>query len=103
MPSGNRRLPRTVRNAMGPLMSGFSADSNSRYAPLVPTLPALEQPSAPKHYPFPNIPIDDDIFFEFLMCFFTIMSASLQYLHLYRTVWWLPHSYTNQAVVSSMI
>jgi hypothetical protein len=83
-------------------MSGFGSDvSTNRYTALgaaVPTLPVLEQPAAPKHFPFPNTPVDDDLFFESLMFLFTAVSGGLQFLHLYRTVWWLPHSYTRQAM-----
>lgn len=109
MPGGTRRIARTVRASpiTPPVISSFANEPcGQRYAPLgaaVPTLPALEQPAAPKHFPFPSTPVDDDLFFEFLMCFFTVTSAGLQYLHLYRSVWWLPHSYTNHALVSSSI
>ncbi|KAJ8959931.1 hypothetical protein NQ314_006133 [Rhamnusium bicolor] len=101
MPAGARRITRTVRTTpvAPPVVSSFEPCAQ-RYAPLgatVPTLPALEQPAAPKHFPFPNTPIEDDIFFEFLMCFFSIFSAGLQYVHLYRSVWWLPHSYTESS------
>lgn len=104
MPTGNRRLPRTLRNSIPSMMSGFGGDiSHSRYAVLgggVPTLPILEQAAAPKHFPFPNTPVDDDLFFELLMFMFSGICAGLQFLHLYRTVWWLPHSYNRQAMVS---
>nr|CAH7746110.1 unnamed protein product [Callosobruchus chinensis] len=73
----------------------------SRYAPLgasVPSLPALEQPLAPKHFPFPSVPHDDEITFEALHWFFIVGSAGFQFLHLYRSVWWLPHSFNKQAV-----
>lgn len=103
MPGSNRRLPRTLRNTMPPMMGGYGSEiSSNRYAPLgaaVPTVPALEQPAAPKHFPFPNTPVDDDLFFESLMFVFTLVAGGLQFVHLYRTVWWLPHSYTRQALV----
>lgn len=102
---GNRRLPRTVRSNVQvvQLINKVTDMINSRYTALgtsgMPTLQGLEQPSAPKHFPFPNTPVDDDLFFEALMFCFTITAASLQFLHLYRSVWWLPHSYNNQAMV----
>ncbi|KAG5876130.1 hypothetical protein JTB14_007537 [Gonioctena quinquepunctata] len=103
MPGGTRRISRTRTNPIAaPVISSFANEPcGQRYAPLgagVPTLPALEQPAAPKHFPFPNTPMDADLFFECLLWFFTIVTAGLQHLHLYRTVWWLPHSYTNQAL-----
>lgn len=103
MPGGGRRLPRTVRStvppAVVPLISGDMA--SNKYSPLgssAPTLPGLEQPPAPKHFPFPNTPIDDDLVFELLMFLYTTTAAGLQFLQLYRSVWWLPHSYNNHSV-----
>ncbi|GLH14971.1 Uncharacterized protein GBIM_19393 [Gryllus bimaculatus] len=49
----------------------------------------------PKHIPAPNIPQDGDILFEVMMFSFTSVTSFLQFLHLYRTVWWLPQSYTR--------
>ncbi|CAH1961422.1 unnamed protein product [Acanthoscelides obtectus] len=85
------------------VLSSFVSDSSnqSRYAPLgatVPSLPALEQPLAPKHFPFPNTPHDDEIMFEALHWFFVVGSAGFQFLHLYRSVWWLPYSFNKQAL-----
>ncbi|XP_063906431.1 transmembrane protein 39A [Zophobas morio] len=101
MPSSNRRIPRTLRNPIPSMIAGFGSDPSSRYPSLgngLPTLPVLEQAAAPKHFPFPNTPVDDDFFFEALMFSFTIVCGGLQFLHLYRTIWWLPHSYNRQAV-----
>ncbi|XP_056637192.1 transmembrane protein 39A [Diorhabda carinulata] len=105
MPGTTRRINRNNARTSpisSPILSSFSNDScGQRYAPLgasVPTVPALESPAPPKHFPFPNTPIDNDLFFESLMWFFAIATTALQYLHLYRSVWWLPHSYTRQAV-----
>lgn len=99
----NRRLPRTLRSNVQVVQLIPTEMINTRYTALspngVPTLQGLEQPPAPKHFPFPNTPVDDDLFFEALMFCFTITAASLQFLHLYRSVWWLPHSYNSQAMV----
>ncbi|CAH0559659.1 unnamed protein product [Brassicogethes aeneus] len=102
MPGPNRRIPRTIRNPMPTMISNYTNDMQSnRYSTVgggLPTLPPMEQPPAPKHIPFPNIPVENELIFESVMCFFTIVCTFLQYLHLYRSVWWLPHSYTNNAV-----
>ncbi|XP_044757945.1 transmembrane protein 39A [Coccinella septempunctata] len=95
----NRRLPRNIRNVDPSMIPGFIGEN--RYASLgskPPTVPPLEQPSAPKHFPSPNIPIDGDLFFEFLVFFFSGVSMALQFLHLYHTVWWTPNSHISQAV-----
>ncbi|KAK9700324.1 putative transmembrane protein [Popillia japonica] len=102
MPGGSRRLPRTVRSTVTSSLQLIPGEIGcNRYSPLgaaVPTLPGLDHPTAPKHFPFPNTPVDSDLIFETLMYFFTITAAGLQFLHIYRSVWWLPHSYTSQAV-----
>ncbi|XP_050515626.1 transmembrane protein 39A [Diabrotica virgifera virgifera] len=105
MPLVARRVSRNVVRATPispPVISSFANEPcGQRYAPLgasVPTLPALEPPASPKHFPFPNTPVDNEVFFESLMCFFAMASTGLQFLHLYRSVWWLPHSYTNQTM-----
>lgn len=54
----------------------------------------------PKHVPFPNVEHSSELVNEFLIFGFTIIASATQFLHLYRTVWWLPNSYTRQAVVS---
>lgn len=103
MPSGNRRLSRTMRSSMTSSVPLIHGDMTSnRYSALgtsVPTLHGSEAPAGPKHFPFPNTPIENDCFFEGLMCIYTVFAAGLQFLHLYRSVWWLPHSYTNHAMV----
>ncbi|XP_066147574.1 transmembrane protein 39A [Euwallacea fornicatus] len=87
MPSAGRRLSRTGRAS-----SHIDPGSASRGIPLIPT---LEPPNLPKHFPFPNSPMDSDLFFDFLMVVYATIGAGLQFLYLYRSVWWLPTSYTK--------
>lgn len=101
--AGGRRLPRTLRGTVPPTVPIIPGDMGSnRYSALgapIPTLPGLEQPLSPKHFPFPNTPIEYEFTFEVMMFFYNMVTCSLQFLHLYRSVWWLPHSYTNHAMV----
>lgn len=53
----------------------------------------------PKHVPVPVVPMDSHLTFEALSLIVSIIAASLQMLNLYRTVWWLPHSYNNYSMV----
>ncbi|KAH0952783.1 hypothetical protein HN011_011761 [Eciton burchellii] len=48
---------------------------------------------APKHVPIPVVPVDGQLTFETLSLVFAVVATFLQLLNLYRTVWWLPHSY----------
>ncbi|XP_017760704.1 PREDICTED: transmembrane protein 39A [Eufriesea mexicana] len=52
----------------------------------------------PKHVPIPVVPIDGHLTFEAVSLVVSIIAASLQMLNLYRTVWWLPHSYNNYSM-----
>lgn len=52
----------------------------------------------PKHVPVPVVPMDGHLTFEALSLVVSIIAASLQMLNLYRTVWWLPHSYNNYSM-----
>lgn len=56
----------------------------------------------PKHVPVPVVPVDGHLTFEALSLVVSIVAASLQMLNLYRTVWWLPHSYNNYSMVCSL-
>lgn len=57
-------------------------------------------PPPPKHIPFPDVPQPSEIMAELVMFMYTALAASTQFLHLYRSVWWLPDSNSTQAVVS---
>jgi len=52
----------------------------------------------PQAVPIPDIPHDSSLTFEIIMFVYVTAALGLQYLNLYRSVWWLPHSYSNQAM-----
>jgi len=54
--------------------------------------------SYPAAVPIPDIPHDSSLTFEVIVFMYCMACLALQYLNLYRTVWWLPHSYTSQAL-----
>lgn len=60
----------------------------------------LSAPPPPKHIPFPEVPQSSELINELLMFGYTVLATSLQFLHLYRTVWWLPESHTRYAMVN---
>lgn len=57
------------------------------------------QPPPPKHIPFPDMPQTSELLNELLMFVYTSLAASMQFLHLYRTVWWLPDAQSSHALV----
>ena len=53
----------------------------------------------PKHVVLPEIPMDGNLHFEIILYLLGIVVMGLQYVNLYKTVWWLPHSHANYALV----
>ncbi|XP_074643554.1 transmembrane protein 39A-like [Tubulanus polymorphus] len=49
----------------------------------------------PKHAHFPDIPIECNLYFESLLFLYGLIAMALQYVNLYRTVWWLPLSHAS--------
>lgn len=56
-------------------------------------------PLQPKHIRFPDVPFNSELLNELMIFVYTTIGAAMQFLHLYRTVWWLPESNTNQTMV----
>lgn len=54
----------------------------------------------PKHIRFPDVPYQSELLNELMIFSYTFIAAAMQFLHLYRTVWWLPESNTDQAMVN---
>lgn len=54
---------------------------------------------APKHVPIPVVPVDGQLTFEIMSLSISIMTTCMQLLNIYKTVWWLPHSYNCYAMV----
>lgn len=52
-----------------------------------------------QHIRFPDVPYSSELVNEFMIFLYTMIATAMQFLHLYRTVWWLPESNTNQAMV----
>jgi hypothetical protein len=57
----------------------------------------------PKHIPMPEILPDGALLYELIMFLYTATACALQFLHLYRSVWWLPTSYSSTAMVMIII
>lgn len=108
MPGGSRRVSKNSKsqNVHSTSLSSSTAhvgDLHCKYSTITGSggysVANVEVTSAPKHIPFPTIPLESELEFEIIMFIFTTVAAALQFLQIYRSVWWLPHAYTNQAVV----
>ena len=54
----------------------------------------------PHHSHIPDIAPDSNLIFEGMVFMYSVMTLCLQYINLYKTVWWLPHSNAKYALVS---
>jgi len=52
----------------------------------------------PKHSYLPEIPTDSNLYFECMLFVFGFFMMCLQYINLYKTVWWLPQSHAQYAL-----
>ncbi|KOC69891.1 Transmembrane protein 39A-A [Habropoda laboriosa] len=109
MPGGRRNT--TSRNGQTKSQANISTPSNigvrSNSGERTPGSGADDKKSeeicgiktlVPKHVPIPIVPVDGHLTFEAMSLAVSIIAASLQMLNLYRTVWWLPHSYNNYSM-----
>ncbi len=71
--------------------TGEDKDSNPLAALVLP----------PKHAHIPDLPVDGNLLFETMVFVFSVIALGLQYINLYKTVWWLPHSHAKYALVST--
>lgn len=84
--------------------------SNNRIAPQFNNIPDQSEIASsdypneneyfpfPKHLPFPQVPHNSELFNEFYLFIFSIMCAALQFIHLYRTTFWLEQSPSHTTV-----
>uniref|UniRef100_A0A034VQ49 Transmembrane protein 39A n=1 Tax=Bactrocera dorsalis TaxID=27457 RepID=A0A034VQ49_BACDO len=52
----------------------------------------------PKHIPFPDFPGSSELINELIMFLFITFAAAMQFINLYRTMWWVPDSNTTRTV-----
>ncbi|XP_041350642.1 transmembrane protein 39A-like isoform X2 [Gigantopelta aegis] len=61
-------------------------------------IPLASMVVLPKHASIPEIPGDSNLYFEVMLFIFGVIVMCLQFINLYKTVWWLPHSHSNYAL-----
>ncbi|KRY47956.1 Transmembrane protein 39A [Trichinella britovi] len=58
----------------------------------------------PQHPVFPDISmVQGELFFECTLFLYSVLVLFLQYLNLYKSLWWLPNSYTQHALKFHLI
>lgn len=56
------------------------------------------------HPVFPEMPHgQSELFFECTLFLYSVLALFLQYLNIYKTMWWLPKSYWHYSIVSKVV
>lgn len=84
-----RRIPPTSRPTPIPTFQTQNVTQNEFSDPIIKHVQFVQSNSR-----------KNEILNEFMIFMFTLIAASSQFVHLYRSVWWFPDSYTNYTVVS---
>lgn len=58
-----------------------------------PPLSALITPEQVRHSRIPELPLDGSLLFELLLFLYLLVALFVQYMNIYRTVWWYPYSH----------
>ncbi|XP_010884791.1 transmembrane protein 39A [Esox lucius] len=105
MPGGRRgpsrqQLSRSALPSLQTLVGGSLGNSNglrNRSSNCVglsaPPLSALITPEPVRHSRIPDLPLDSSLLFEFLLFLYLLVALFVQYMNIYRTVWWYPYSH----------
>lgn len=59
----------------------------------VPPTTALITPGPVRHCQIPDLPVDGSLFFEFLFFIYLLIVLFIQYINIYKTVWWYPYNH----------
>lgn len=92
----NSSLPATVHTSS---TSANSLQTNASGQSSIATTSTMAFVPQPKHIRFPDVPYQSELLNELMIFSYTFLAAAMQFLHLYRTVWWLPESNTDQTMV----
>lgn len=97
MPGGRRILSRIQSSSFSnnTHKTGNGSSVEERDTNMIPLASMVV---LPKHSHLPEIPGDSNISFEAMLYMFGVIVMGLQYINLYKTVWWLPHSHANYAL-----
>ncbi|KAM6980021.1 transmembrane protein 39A [Aplochiton taeniatus] len=105
MPGGRRgpsrqQLSRSALPSLQTLVGGSLTNgmglrnrSSNSVGLSAPPLSALITPEPVCHSRIPELPLDSSLLFEFLLFLYLLVALFVQYINIYRTVWWYPYSH----------
>ncbi|XP_011923809.1 PREDICTED: transmembrane protein 39A isoform X2 [Cercocebus atys] len=71
----------------------FSFRNGSAIGLPVPPITALITPGPVRHCQIPDLPVDGSLLFEFLFFIYLLVALFIQYINIYKTVWWYPYNH----------
>ncbi|XP_053722227.1 transmembrane protein 39A isoform X1 [Synchiropus splendidus] len=60
-----------------------------------PPLSVLITPGPVRHARIPELPLDSGLLFEFQLFVYLLVALFVQYINIYKTVWWYPYSHPS--------
>ncbi|XP_077570173.1 transmembrane protein 39A [Stigmatopora nigra] len=72
--------------------TGLRNRNSSSLGLSAPPLSAVITPEPVRHSKIPALPLDSGLLFEFLLFLYLLVALFVQYINIYRTVWWYPYS-----------
>uniref|UniRef100_A0A8C5PHW0 Transmembrane protein 39A n=1 Tax=Leptobrachium leishanense TaxID=445787 RepID=A0A8C5PHW0_9ANUR len=58
-----------------------------------PPITALITPEPVRHCRIPDLPLDGSLLFEFMFFTYLLVALFIQYINIYKTVWWYPYNH----------
>ncbi|XP_063812825.1 transmembrane protein 39A isoform X2 [Pseudophryne corroboree] len=105
MPGGRRgpsrqQLSRSALPSLQTLVGGTCGNgtglrnrNGSAIGLSAPPITALITPEPVRHSCIPELPLDGSLLFEFLFFIYLLVSLFIQYINIYKTVWWYPYNH----------
>ncbi|XP_056120796.1 transmembrane protein 39A [Rhinichthys klamathensis goyatoka] len=72
--------------------AGLRCRNSSALGLSAPPLTALITPDPVRHSRIPDLPLDSNLLFEALLFLYLLVALFVQYINIYRTVWWSSYS-----------
>ncbi|KAG3266233.1 TMEM39A-like, partial [Ictidomys tridecemlineatus] len=69
----------------------------------VPPITALITPGPVHHCQIPGLLVDGSLLFEFLFFIYLLVALFIQYINIYKTVWWYPYNHPAFSFIMVML
>nr|XP_033799050.1 transmembrane protein 39A isoform X4 [Geotrypetes seraphini] len=92
LPSLQTLVGGTCGNGTG-LRNRWESMNGSTLGLSAPPITALITPEPVRHCRIPDLPLDGSLLFEFLFFIYLLVALFIQYINIYKTVWWYPYNH----------